>query len=226
MNPDIKLEQHARENYWLKMDLLARGWSSSTIKRILGNPDVTTRRYGGGTFTYYDPERVEVAENSRDDWRKSEKRAAASKAAAANRTAKLEQAIDELEVEIKVLPIDQLLKAACGHYNERQMWRALERGYSDWNSASIHDSVEFLARITTNYIRHQLTDYDQEIERLVRRQPGAEELYERLKGHIMFEVEWAYPDLEQQIATLHASQSTSMEVAAVIQQVAQVEVQP
>lgn len=56
--------------YYLQRDLLDRGWSRATIAKILGEPDSTQDRYGGGVIYVYASRRVRAAERSKKPWPK------------------------------------------------------------------------------------------------------------------------------------------------------------
>lgn len=60
------------KKYLIQRDLLDRGWSRPAIDRVLGGPDYSTDRYGGGEIHYFEEGRVAAAEQSDAKWRKRE----------------------------------------------------------------------------------------------------------------------------------------------------------
>ena len=116
------------------------------------------------------------------------KRREAALRAVETRKRKLRELVDSLPIRVPVHPLDDVRKQAIEHYNSRAWERGRDVG------ASEHDSQEFLDRITTNYIRHALTDYDYQLEDL-RGQVGKDDAAERLHDRYNWEIWDKYPDL-------------------------------
>lgn len=180
-------------------DLLARGWSKAAIGRILGEPDEVIRRRGGGIITYYLAARVETAERERQGWRKSEKRAAAAQAAAARAAAELRAAIDALTIKLPEIPQEKIRERAIRHYNARGGYifdsRTGREFYNEnWTPARPDSDPDFLARITTNYVRHELVSYDDLCEQL-RGKIGRQDAYAALREKVDCAAVAKYPDV-------------------------------
>lgn len=60
--------------------------------------------------------------------------------------------------------------------------------------ASERSSPEFLERITVNYLRHELSSYENHLTR-VAGQVGAEDAYWRIKEKVLDAIAGAYPHL-------------------------------
>ena len=67
---------------------------------------------------------------------------------------------------------------ACKHYNSYNFDRAFGS-----NIASINSDMEFLSRICTNYLRHNMTNYESELEKLFGK-VGKYDAYNLLKTKI------------------------------------------
>jgi len=101
--------------------------------------------------------------------------------------------INSLNINVPVMKLEKLIKKAVEHYNDLQV----ERGNYD-KEATINDSPKFLARISANMLRHEFSDYDDELDKMfgkVGRSEGAVLLRERVMNKI-FEV---YPWIDQQL---------------------------
>lgn len=138
----------------LKKDVKQRGWSDAMIKAYLGGPDRVSRRYGGGEYHWYRLERVVEAERLPDFEQRqvqAEKRGVNGKKVAAKRAAELQAKAESWVPIITKMDRGALLDAAIDNYVPRE----------DRLPASRDSDPAFLARITWNYIRHALTDYDE-----------------------------------------------------------------
>ncbi len=81
------------------------------------------------------------------------------------------------------MPLERLTEKACEHYN---------RLHEFSKTASPNDSPEFLSRIARNYIRHELTDYEERLDALFAK-VGNESAYNRLKTRINEAISEVYP---------------------------------
>src|SRR5438105_4587243 len=53
------------ETHFLQRDLLERGWTKPLILQLLGEPDETRHRYGGGEYHLFERKPVERAEKGK-----------------------------------------------------------------------------------------------------------------------------------------------------------------
>lgn len=171
-----------------------RGWTNGLITKFLGEPDQLKKNpfyRDAAPVRLYDLSRVEAAELS-PEWitasaQTQHRRAGASKAVRTKTDALLKK-VEQLRVEVKVLPLDQVRKLAINNYNRAP------RRERDNNLASADDDPLFLDRITVNYIRHSLTTYDEhlhEIERMV----GKDDAYRAIRTKVLNAIAAAYPTL-------------------------------
>jgi hypothetical protein len=106
--------------------------------------------------------------------------------------------IDQIEVNIPVMPIDQLVQDAIEHYNDR--------GDEFGKNAHLHKNSEtycvFLERIACNYLRHGCGNYEESLEMMktkISASELAEDAYQRIKARFNGEIERVYPKLWSQI---------------------------
>lgn len=148
--------------------LSERGWTDSLIKQFLGEPDGRRAhgRYHSTMIRLYDLRRVEAAEQTAafaDARAKAERRRAAGKKGAETRhkieAERPERLMDEarsISTEVKLVPPDVVRLKAVQHY-EVHVGR---------EPVTPDAAQSFLDRITVNYIRHVLTDYDDHLTHL------------------------------------------------------------
>ena len=137
----------------------------------------------------YDINKVKMIEST-DDFKADYEKTAKRKDAALARAKKKH---DELVmyangIQIHIFSKEQLTKKACNHYNWRN--ESMER-YAPYASPSSDE--EFLKRITINYLRHQCTVYENELDkfhRKVGKQEAHDVLKERINEAIKEKYEW------------------------------------
>ncbi|WP_080058281.1 hypothetical protein [Spirosoma aerolatum] len=180
------------------------GWSQKTINHYLPQPDhlaVNPYYRSAAPSKLYLLSRIETIEQQ-PDWQQqamliNKKKGIASKATDTKR-AKLMNYVESVKIEVPIFEQQELTKKACSHYNARQAQREFERGeYSDWNEATPESDKPFLNRITTNYLRHKLTCYERELDRLSGK-VGIAEAYTRLKERVNQAIYIQYPFLNNQ----------------------------
>jgi hypothetical protein len=188
-----------------KSQLLARGWTAGLIAKYLGEPDElrTNPHYKSGPkMRLYAWSRVEPLERKKWFLEAKAKRAARSasaKRAVETKENKLLNWIDNLDVQIPRRPVNELVGRAIAHYNDREGERFGDSGR--W--ADLDSDSEFLVRITENYLRHGLTDYESQLSRIFG-QVGTEQAYYRLRARIQSAISDAYPRLGKVIEALNA----------------------
>jgi len=142
--------------YLTKSALLERaGWTATLVGRLLGEPDQRKKMFGRTMpLALYAVARIEEAEAGAyfaQAQASIDKRKTAAAKAVATKTAKLMAAIDAMPITVQRLGLANVRKQAIDSYNTRS------RGDS---FASQADDQAFLQRITVNFIRHELTEYD------------------------------------------------------------------
>jgi hypothetical protein len=147
-----------------KTDLRARGWTASLIDTFLPAPDLEKRnpRYASAApMKLYFLWRIENMERTAQ-WQErravAKKRSESSSRAAAKKAARLLRSLQNMTIVVPILPMNQLVQSACRHYNDMAIDR--EKPFR----ATPTSEKAFLDRICVNYLRHELTDYEEHLE--------------------------------------------------------------
>ena len=153
-------------NYYNKSDLKSlRGWTDSLIKRFLLEHDDTAinpHYKSGPLILLFSQKRVETAEAKKEfqeAFAKAQKRRAAAKKAAQTRMKRTEEYLENLKIAVPKMAWDELVRVACEHYNYRNI-----HGHGMF--ASPNSERQFLERICVNYLRHELTPYEEHLEKM------------------------------------------------------------
>ena len=107
--------------------------------------------------------------------------------------------IDKLTINVPYFDKDNLIKRACSSYNRHKQDIMYEReDYSHFQPATIDSDIDFLSRITTNFLRHKLTNYEKELDKLFGK-IGKNEAYVILKhkinSAIFAKYDWIHYDI-------------------------------
>lgn len=190
MNDDTRI---LPESLFSLSDMKARGWTDGLIRMLLGEPDRLKRNpvfSSKAPMKLYSPQRVLLLEQStefQDVMKGAAKRQEAARRAVDTKRAKVRSDLSRVTIRVPRLRRDRLTARACWHYN----CRASERGdfAADANPRCDQD---FLDRITVNYLRHCLTDYERELARFVGR-IGRVEAYREIKCKVLDAIAGEYP---------------------------------
>ena len=179
-----------------KQSVLQRpGWSAAILKKLLGEPD--ERKERGSRYAplcLYAVERVVAAEASPDFAAAQAKREAASARSRAVAERKRNELLERIDaMPIRVLVVNDPEARAIESYNQRQ----LEIGRYENADASKDSDYAFLRRITVNYIRHELTEYDAHLDSTVG-QIGTDAANERIRNRVLAAIAEAYPALREE----------------------------
>lgn len=196
------MDRTEQPEYFTKKQLTERGWTESLIKRFLGNHDAerpNPRFRSSATMKLFQQERVIALEHS-DDYQsakeKTEKRRTAARNVAAGKRQQLLERIEQTPIEMPNLSRQKLLKKACRHYNERMRERQRRTDF-DFKDATADSDQDFLCRISVNFLRHELTPYEEHISSLYGR-IGRQQAYLLLKCRILAAIAEKYPWLSQE----------------------------
>jgi len=182
-----------------KTALLQRpGWTATLVSRLLGEPDRRKKVFGYTTpLALYSIARIEQAEAGAEFAQAQAgvaKRKEAAAKAVETKIAKLMVAIEAMPISVERLSLDRVKKQAIDSYNMRN------RGES---FASKDDDPAFLDRITVNFIRHELTQYDSALWAIVGK-TGISRAVAEIRRRVYSAIAQAYPYLkaecERQIA--------------------------
>lgn len=154
------MKENIKKQYLSLSSLKQRGWSESIIKNMCLLPDkeVTNPYYkSASTMKLYDLHKVEALEEA-DEFRvlleKAENRKKSSAKAVNTKMQKMKEFVHSIEIVLPEYSNDTIYRKAVRHYNEYHFpykyivsYEAVDR--------------ETLIRITSNMIRHTLTDYEE-----------------------------------------------------------------
>ena len=180
--------------YYRSSELKQRGWTDGLIKKFMPKPDETKTNpivKSAAPMKLYKIKRAERIERSEKFIKEMEsisKRKTAARKAVETKTAKTIEWANTLKINVPTLDKDKLLKKAIHHYEQ----------FHETYVGSIDD--EFANRISTNYIRHECTNYDRVLGALggkVGRAKAYEILKEKVNQTIKNQHEWLKFDYHQ-----------------------------
>lgn len=180
--------------------LKARGWTDSLIKRFLTEPDATAvnpHYKSGPPMRLYLLTRVQAVESSAEYQEASAKNAGLRSGARKAVESKLDRMRQHLEAveppQLPTLTDVELQAEAIDHYNDRQAERSwLRGGMGEFRPADDSSDPAFLARITVNFVRHQLSRYEAELD-AVAGKTGAVMARPKIRSLILKAIADAYP---------------------------------
>lgn len=166
-----------QKKYYRSSELKQRGWTKGLIKKFLPKPDETKTNpivKCAAPMKLYKIKRVGRIEKSEKFIKAMvsiSKRKAAARKAVETKTAKTIEWANSVKINVPTFNKYKLLKKAIYHYEQ----------FHDTCVGSIDD--EFAARISTNYIRHECTNYDRVLCALDGK-VGRAKAYEIIKGKV------------------------------------------
>ena len=179
--------------------LKERGWTDGLIKKYLPNADQTSPNpyyNNGASMRWYLLSRVKQIESTRGwqaDKAKAEKRQQSALKGVDTKLAKMKEHLDDIEIKVPKLSREYLVNRACQHYNDRQRFRS----YGEGSYATPTSDEPFLQRITVNYLRHTLTEYEPRLKE-VKGKVGRDDAYFEINRKIYNAISEKYPDLKDE----------------------------
>ena len=137
--------------------------------------------------------KIESTDEFKADYEKTAKRKDAALARVKKKHDELVMYANEIQIDIPIMPKDKLIRKACNHYNSWHSFKQECNYEYDYYMASPSSDEEFLKRITINYLRHQWTVYEKELDkfhRKVGKQEAHDVLKERINEAIKQKYEW------------------------------------
>lgn len=180
--------------------LKVRGWTDRGIRLFLGEPDkkVPNPHYKSASpMRLYLKARVEEAEETEkfiEFLESGKKRKTGSRKAVETKKQRLLKEVGSWDIEIQ--KEDDIQGKVISSYNEFKEEMLFERGH-EYTPASRNSSKDFLNRITVNYIRHNLSEYDNKLDVLFGR-VGKTEAYRLLNKKIHAKIAEIYPRLSEE----------------------------
>jgi hypothetical protein len=178
-----------------------RNWTDKLIKLFLPAPDSVkpNPHWRAGPpmqlFALSQIEAVEQTEDFQQQLTASQPRRQAAEKAIATKMRQMQSWLASVQIRVPVLDRDTLIERACGHYNDMQRSREAEGGQYCELKADADSDPEFLQRISVNYLRHCLTQYERHLETMSGK-VGAGTGYEDLRSKVFSEISKNYPWLD------------------------------
>jgi hypothetical protein len=148
----------------------------------------------------YNLKRIEQAEllpEFKEAQVKIGKRRTAAQKANNTKIAKIMKYVEEIKVEVPILPRKKLVSLACRSYNDMQMERAMCGRSTSEMTATKGSDEKFLNRIIVNYLRHELTEYELYLEDIFGK-VGVFEAYVDIKAKILETIGITYSWLKEE----------------------------
>ena len=186
----------ATERRYTATQLKARGWTDALIRDLLGAPDQTRinpHYRSGPPMRLYEVRRIEKVEGSAAWAARAEatqRRKEGGAQAVETKRARLQAHLDAVEINLPMIDADALTQLACGHYNQRQYDRG---NFDGWDATPASDPA-FLQRISVNFLRHCLSDYDCELAAIIGK-VGVREGHAEINRKAYKAIATAYPTL-------------------------------
>lgn len=147
--------------------LRERGWTDALVRRFLGEPDKLARNphyRKAAPMRLYLLARVVSAEGA-DEFKAAldgaAKRSQSARSVADKKRSALVAEAEAMPIRVEAMPLETLRRRAINNYNDRGPRR--DDDYS-WMPARHDSDALFLERISVNFARHCLTEYDEALE--------------------------------------------------------------
>ena len=181
-----------------KSAIKERGWTEALIRGFLGEADKTRQNphyKSAPPMQMYLLTRIEQAEQRLDfleAFERAQIRSRRGKAVAKQRTEELLNRVRNIEIPVQQLEPAAVLSKAIESYNH---WNEGNLYSNKW--ASTDSDRDFLNRITVNYIRHHLTNYEAVVDAL-KGEVGRALAYHLVRNRVLDDISIAYPDLSDE----------------------------
>ena len=189
----LRSEHYDRKLLFSAPELKTRGWTYSGIGRFLAKSDDTRPNpyysSSGGLMRLYLISRVKAIERTLEwqEWLiESYQRKRSAARGVTTKERKLLNYVARIKIKVPIMTPEDLVNRAIAHYND--LWCDTEK------RANASGSPEFLARIQVNYLRHELTRYEQHLDKIAGK-TGAHEARTDLRFKIYGAIGRAYRHL-------------------------------
>lgn len=173
-----------KEEYVTTSELKQRGWTPRLIGIFAGEPDKFEKNIvyrSGPKMKLYLLKRIRKIERTKKFKEAKEKAKRQKESAIKSAETKRQRTLDYVNsVHIKVPTIDKesLIELACASYNE---WH--DRFSDLFVKASPDSDEKFISRICVNYLRHQCTMYEKDLDKIFGA-VGVQEAHDILKKRV------------------------------------------
>jgi len=182
--------------YFTQTEILSReGWTKGIFKNLNLKEDLIkpNPRYRNATpmklFLIKRIKKIEKSQEFKEAVEKSKTRRLAAKKAVQT---KINNTLEMIEnFKIKVIKVKDVISEAIESYNSFQSYKG------SLNFACKSSDKHFLDRITVNYIRHELTQYDEKLYALIGK-VGKAQAYRLLREKIFLKIMKKYPQYAEE----------------------------
>lgn len=198
------------DKYYMKSQVLSRKWTEGMIKKLLGDPDKLKDNPHGrraAPMKLFLVSRVEAAEKTQqfaDALEAANKRRKAISGSIAKKRNNTIQDARNCSINVVKKSRKQVLEAAIESYNCYNFGIK----YADPNS-----DRSFLDRITVNYIRHRLTEYDFELSETYGK-IGVNTAKDVIRARVYEAIAEAYPHLKNECIRQAEDRFVKLSIAA------------
>ena len=183
--------------YFTKSTLLTRGWNQKLIDKLLSPPKLVENPHykKAALMRLFVQEEVFQAEQTEEFLEakvKKEKRTQAGLLAADKKREKLLELVSGFVFSVRRISMESLKKRTIRSkedWNEQCYWRP----YCDFSKAD-NDTMQ---RWMVNYIRHNLTDYEDKLD-LIFGKTGKQAAYELTSKLLFQKIAEVYPELQEE----------------------------
>lgn len=189
--------------YITKSTIKSRGWTDKLIEIFLKSPDKEAKNpiyRCASPMKLYLIKRVEEIEQSSEFKQRileNKKRIDGSKQAVITKKQRLLDEINKMKIYLDRKNIDIIRKNAIHSYNEFKQSLSYEYGDFEYTPATEKSDVIFLRRIMVNYLRHNMSNYDEHLERIFGK-VGKTEAYKILNTKIYDKIKEIYPEFAEE----------------------------
>jgi len=184
--------------YFTKTQLKERGWTEGSIKKFMPSPSVTKtnpRFSGGHPMKLYCVEQVNNIElsTSFQQWYQKTIVSRRKKSNAATKTVKnkkdtIIREFNSINITLKKISYEEVIRRAKNNYCE----------YNNIPNSYLNEADDnFIHRISVNWLRHSVSNYDYNVGNLSGR-IGKQEAYAIIKNRILDLIAEKYPILENE----------------------------
>ena len=191
-----------KQTHFSKSGLKERNWTDKAISLFLKTPnkEVENPFYKSASpMKLYLIKRVKKIEKSiefQDFQKKNKTRRKGAKKSVNTKTAKLLQEVSQWK--IKLQKTENVVKSAIKNYNNFKLNKNANYDRNiEFELATLKSDKNFLDRITVNYLRHSLSNYDKKLKSIFGK-IGISKAYKIINKKVYEKIKEVYPELKNE----------------------------
>ena len=191
------------QTHYSKSALKSRDWTDKSIELFLKTPD---KEADNPYYKFASPmklyliSRVEEIEKTNEfiEFKnKNIKKVIGSKKAVETKKQKLLKEVKGWVIKLEKKDYNKVVLSAINSYNTFKRQISFERGNFDFEPATLNSDKFFLERITVNYLRHRLSNYEKKLDRIFGK-VGKSRAYVIINLKIYEKIAEVYPELKEE----------------------------